>query len=60
MLLLVQLITEVLQYVVTVTPVFFHFDKHFQKRYPHGFTIENIQYPTIDNDIAPTFFNACP
>ena len=31
MLLLVQLITEVLQYVVTVTPVFFHFDKHFQK-----------------------------
>ena len=25
-------------------------DKHFQKRYPHGFTIENIQYPTIDND----------
>ena len=30
-LLLVQLITEVLQYVVTVTPVFFHFDKHFQK-----------------------------
>ena len=31
MLLLVQLITEVLQYVVTITPVFFHFDKHFQK-----------------------------
>lgn len=25
-------------------------DKHFQKRYPHRFTIENIQYPTIDND----------
>mgnify|MGYP001529745691 CR=1 FL=1 len=31
MLLLVQLITEVLQHVVPVTPVFFYFDKHFQE-----------------------------
>ena len=52
MLLLVQLITEVLQYVVTVTPVFFHFDKHFQN---HLFSEETF-------DILPghsTYFLQC-